>query len=299
MSLVVCKKIDNKIYIESDSRVTDINAAKNESVYGVLKTIILYPQLCICFAGNIYIAEKAISEIFNHKNVTLPYLLNLLLKYNIEAQNGVEFILCTIRNNSTEIIKISNSTVERKLATAWIGDIAGFKIFQKNFHELRNFDKGEVQCLNEAFAKVIDSAEIDTVGDFQISAHTDTTICLDGWVFQYTEKALVMCQGEMQKVVGSETEQLFKITWGSAAGGSYGISYFISVTPCFHAVALYFAYGNFGVLFCPKISFEGIIISDTTNIEFVKTINEKYNIPLRGFVFRDNSAFQLIDMRMQ
>ncbi len=296
MSLVICKNINNKIYIESDSRITDINAARKESIYGILKTIILHPKISISFAGNIYLAEKAIQEIFLHKKLTIDYLIETLLKYNKDNNNEVEFILCLISNNtSNEIIKISNSFVDRNLLTAWIGDINGFNVFQSQFHNLKESGINEAKALEQAFSSVIENQEITTVGDFQISTHTETSI-EGNFMFQYTGKFGVYLN-ESQTFNATETKNTFNITWGSAAGGSFGISYFVSVSPNHYSVGIYFIHGNFGILFCPKLGFEGIVFSNISNLDFLKTINDKYKIPLRGFRMVENSMMQLVDMR--
>lgn len=296
MSLVICKNINNKIFIESDSRVTDINAARKETYYGVLKTVILHPKISISFAGNIYLAEKAIKEIFLYKKLTLDYLLETLLKYNKDNNNEVEFILCIISYTvSNEIIKISNGLIGRNLQTAWIGDVNGFNVFQKQFHTLKQTGIDDAEALRQAFASVIDNHEITTVGDFQISAHTATSV--EGYaMFLYTERFGVF-SNESQTFNTTKENNSFNVTWGSAAGGSYGISYFVSVIAKHYSVAIYFTHGNFGILFCPKLGFEGIVFSNISNLDFLKEINTKYKIPLRGIRMVNNSAMQLVDMR--
>lgn len=306
MSLVVSRKINDKIYIESDSRITDINEAKRESIYGVLKTIILFPRCCLSFAGKPYYAEKMVKEIYKHNNVSLEYLLDKLLKYNKGAENEVVFILSTINNNNkTEIIKISNYQIERDLKSAWIGDIDAFNDFQKNFFELKNSGKSEHESLTSAFAKVIENPNIPTVGDFQVTTITETGP-QGHFFFQYFEKFFIIRGGSQTFNIKVDKEQSSnKVTfthtmqWGSAEDGSYAICYFVSVTPLINAIAYYFTHGNFGVLFCPRLSFEGILIKDKTNMEFLKIVNEKYNIPMRGFMLiKNNTAVQLVDMRV-
>jgi hypothetical protein len=297
MSLVICKKINNLVYIESDSRVTDINEGRKESLYGVLKAIILFPRLCLSFAGNIYLGERVVKEIYNHKNVSLEYLLDKLLKYNKGSNNGIEFILSTINNNKTEIIKISNYEVERNLTTAWIGDSDGFNDFQKHFHELKDSGKTEKDSLTTAFLKVIENPNISTVGDFHVSTITETS--LEGNLFfLYSEKFMLIVGREQRFSFKGEGTHSITMNWGSAEDGSYAICFFVSVTAERSAIAYYFTHGNFGVLFYPKLSFEGIVIKNTTNREFLEIINEKYNIKMRGFiVINNNTAVQLVDMR--
>lgn len=296
MSLVICKKFNNKLYVESDSRITDINSARKESLYGVIKTVILHPKISISYAGNIYIAERAILEIFAFKKLTIGYLLETLLRYNKDNNNSVEFILAIISHNAaSEIIRIKNFSVERNLEAAWIGDIDGFNLFQKQFHNKRQSGKNELDAFREAFAFVVDNPEVQTVGDFQISTHTIASTTGHSR-FLYAEKFGIL-SNESQTFKLTKENNKFIIPWGTAEGGSFGVSYSVSVMPNHYAVGLYFTHGNFGVLFCPRLGFEGIIFSKTSNMNFLHAVNTQYKIPLRGFVMRDNTAMQLVDMR--
>src|SRR6185436_4863333 len=274
MSLVVSKIIDNKIEIESDSRITDINEAKKESIYGVLKSIIVYPQLCISFAGSIYLAEKAIKEIYDNEIITFPHLIETLLRYNSD-ENRVEFIMSSLKNNKPIIIKISNKKVEAGLTSAWIGDLDGFNDFQKNFHELKSSGKSDKDSFTNAFSKVVENPNIPTVGDFQVS--TITEIGTHGeFFFRYFEKFMLILGEPQTFTVSGGKETRMTMSWGTAAGGSFGFCYFVSVTPFKNAIAYYFVHGNFGVLFYPKLSFQGIVIKNKSNMEFLEYINEKY-----------------------
>lgn len=295
MSLIICKIIDDKIYIESDSRITDLNSGRKESIYGVIKTIILHPRISISYAGNIYSAEKAIKEIFDHNKITIDYLIETLSRHS-NYSNNLDFILCLLTGTTNaEIIRIRNSSVERNLRTAWIGDISGFELFQRNYHSLIASNKNELESLRDAFSSVVDSGTISTVGDFQISTHTiySTT---GHRMFLYAEKFGVF-SNEEQFINISGSDSPHKISFGSAQSGSYAVSYFVSIMPNHYAIGLYFTFGNYGVLFCPRIGFEGIMFTQVSNTEFLRLVNEKYKIPLRGFILHDDGRMQLADMR--
>ena len=64
MTIVIGRIIDNDIYIESDSRITDFRLVQTNLLTGLLKTIILNPFLCLSFAGFVEYAEKALICIF-------------------------------------------------------------------------------------------------------------------------------------------------------------------------------------------------------------------------------------------
>ena len=106
MSLVICKNINNKIFIESDSRITVINAAREESFYGILKTIIFHPKISFSFAGNIYLAEKAIKEIF----LQFATYRQLSRKYFIHVTPDIYFTNFVLRPFYFDFYRICNST---------------------------------------------------------------------------------------------------------------------------------------------------------------------------------------------
>lgn len=296
MSLIICKNINNRIFIESDSRITDINAARKESYFGILKTIILHPRVSICFAGNIYFAEKSSKEIFLQKKLTTDHLIETLHNYHKDNNDSMEFILCIIFDNATrEIIKISNFSVDRNLSNAWIGDLSGFRFFQTEYHKLREKGNSNKEAFKKAFASVIDNHEITTVGDFRISAHTISSTT-GNLMFLYTERIGIYLY-EPQSLKSTTKKQSINVTRGTPEGGSFEISNFVSVLPNHYSVGLYFTHGNFDILFCPKLSFGGILISKVSNLEFLEIINSQYNIPLSGFRMVENAAMQIVDMR--
>ena len=56
MSLIVARIVEDNIYIESDSKITDDRLVRSDPLCGLLKTLILNPVICISFAGIVHFA---------------------------------------------------------------------------------------------------------------------------------------------------------------------------------------------------------------------------------------------------
>jgi hypothetical protein len=65
MSLVVARVIDDEIRIISDTKITDSDALHPTPLDGGLKCIAISPTCCVCFAGNVTVAEEALAPILN------------------------------------------------------------------------------------------------------------------------------------------------------------------------------------------------------------------------------------------
>ncbi len=296
MSLIIAKIINGKIYIESDSKVTDKDTVRTDPLCGLLKTIIIHPFISISFAGVIYFAEKALKNIFEVNEFDLNSLTELLYNTHIESDNKTDFIIASIINNEPILIKISNKIIEQGVKSAWIGEPDGFNYFQSKYIPLLSQGIDEISSFRDSFKNVIDHSRINTIGNFQISLHTDDKICLEQYVFLYSINIEINVS-EPQTIHFENAEERRPIPLGTVAGGSYGISYLVTISPNYHGVAIHFTHGNFGTIFCPQLSFTGIIVPNVNGIEFAKQIKDKYGIPLTGFVKLDETKVQFIDTR--
>jgi len=295
MSLVVCKIIDQDIFIETDSRISNAHETKRESNYGIVKSVIIAPQVCISFAGSINLAEDAIREIYNQTTLTIQSAVEILHKFNSDG-NKIEFILSSIQRNQPRIYRIWNNKVESNLPSAWIGDDEAFTEFQKQFHQIKASGRTETDSFFKAFTNVIDNPELKTVGDFQISLRSIKSASTDDRFFLYTEKMYIQLGRDKTYTVENGKSE-FTFQWGTAQEGSYGFAFFSSVDAFKPSIGLYFYFGNFGVLFYPRQSFKGIEIKGNI-FEFLDKVKKEYGIPLKGMVLRhNNTALQLVDMR--
>ncbi len=296
VTLVVGKLQNDKIYIESDSRITDPNIAKASPLCGLMKTLILHPFICMSFAGQVVYAEDALKEYFDNKiDDDLESLLSILQTITKASGGQTDFAVASVLNNVPKLFKVSNGRIDRDIMNFWLGDIDGFEYYQRCFHEI---DKtiSEQDRMRSAFNQVIQNESITTIGDYHFGTYLDFQIAPPHAVFLHKLKVEIQVT-QPQEIKIKEAGKFEPIPLGTVAGGSHGLSYLNTVSPDFHGVAIHYTHGNFGILFCPQLSFKGIILKHLSGLEFVLKIKEKYNIPLQGFIKRSATAIQLIDTR--
>jgi len=304
MTLIVGRIVNEKIYIESDTKITDDSSAKDNPLLGSLKIIIFHPFISLTFAGKLYFAERAVKEILSHNKLRIKDILDILLTFNnesIKTSGGnpdleTDFVLAVIENKKPRLFKIVGGELEADIESFWLGDKRAFNIYQRHFHKLKEENNELERCMHNAFESVIEDDSINTVGNFQISMHVDDNIAPNEKVFLYSLKTEISIV-EPQSIHCKEANKYYPVPLGTTGGGAYGISYLVSVSPNLHGVALHFLYGNFGVLFCPQLNFEGIIIKNVNGKEFASELKKRYNLPLRGFIKLDETKIQYIDTR--
>ena len=300
MTLIVGRIINDRIFIESDTKITDRSEAKSDPLVRTLKIIILHPFIAVTFAGKVYFAEKALKEIYSKGRLRIQDIIEILATHNKEsiiASDGnpdreTDFVLAVIENKKPRIFKISNGIIEQNLQTFWLGDKLAFNKFQGNYHDLKKGGVSEKDSLRDAFKSVVDNESIETVGNFHIEVHMNEKICPNEVVFLYTNRTEISI-GKQPPIHLKEANKYYPVPMGTTEGGAYGISYLVSVSPNIHGVALHFLYGNFGVLFCPQLSLEGIKIRDVNGKEFVSEIKNRFNLPMRGLVKLDETKIDI------
>ncbi len=296
MTLVVARIEGDNIYIESDSKITDDRAVRSSPLCGLLKTLILHPFVSVSFAGNVHYAEQAINRFIQNNRFDNIYpLIQLLINANIESGNTVDFIVATINGRIPRLYKITNGILEQDISNAWIGDYDGFAVYQREF--ITQDESLDVKDrMRNSFGAVVKDSSIETIGDFHMSTSIDSDINPNHPVFLHSLKVEIEVT-EPQTIEFEEKGEWRAIPLGTTAGGSHGISYLVTVSPEFHGVAIHFTHGNFGVLFCPQISFNSITINNVNGNEFVDRIRDQYEIPLRGLIKTNDSSIQFIDNR--
>ncbi|MCK5311852.1 MAG: hypothetical protein KAJ62_07075 [Desulfobacteraceae bacterium] len=295
MTLVVARIVEENIYIESDSKITDERLVRSDPLCGLLKTLILHPFICVSFAGNVHFAELALKKFFDQRIGDINILLSMLREINLESDNSTDFIVATILGRVPRLFKVSDGTVTKDIEHAWIGDHEGFEIYQKETHSIDD-DIPLKDKMQKAFRSVIDNSDLTTIGDFHISTSLNHKINPGHPVFLHDLKIEIDIT-EPQTIRFKKKSEPQPIPLGTTAGGSHGISYLNTVSPEFHGVAIHFTHGNFGVLFCPQLDLKGIIINNVKGRDFVDKINYEFNIPLQGFIKMNDTAIQYVDTR--
>lgn len=307
MTIVIAKKFDDSITILSDTKVTydekrvplDRKSMRSSPMDGVLKTIILYSDVCISFAGDTKIACNIIKEFKNQLDTNVDLKQNwsaqkcaeLLHQQTLKHAADVEFILCVTNEGEADpkqfIYKISKETSKDQIAdapSAWIGDVGAFGEFQKIFHPKREQEE-EKSAFSSAFHSLVQQDKIPGIGDFVITTTYDKE-----YGFRYRTRFWSKLTIEVPKDVKPNEE--ITMGTGTAAKGDYHEVYFESMYFCDPAVAIFFPIGNFGIFFYAPEALNnegrGVIIKNVDESGFLEEIGIRYKIPLYGFEVRED-----------
>lgn len=279
MTLVVGRIFQGGIRIDSDSKITDpqIVDNRNNIFSGLLKTIILNPNISVSYAGGVEIAQKAIEELYKLNSFEINSVKSLLLKINIDNNYETDFLIASLENQPL-LYKISNGKIEPSNSSHWIGDIDGFNLFQSEYlPKLKSYDPKHIfSTHSDAFEKVIESKKIESIGGFHITVHR-TQLGLE----YLTKMQISIGQPTSITLSGNQSKIL---PFGNAQTGAFSYSYLKSENPFAPAIGIHFPIGNFETLYFPKIKREIIFFNNLDPFEFVKNVKKEYGIKLTGMI---------------
>ncbi len=290
MTLVVARIIEDRILLISDSRITDPNVLRRSSLKGALKAVILHRGLCVCFSGNLLIAQDAISKLEVNPNSYFESetIIDQLFQEHRKGDCGADFLLVTLIPN-TSITRIRRGQIERNLNAAWIGDYDAFSSYQQHFHnslaqnscnllqdqlEQINLDVHKIfSKMTDAFISVIENNAHPTVDDFIVHI----SLGLEG--FKYLDSLFAFNPNKQTIPAGVRTPLIFS---GSAAEGGYSHSIMTPREAGIGAIGVYFFQGSFGALFYPARFDEVIIYKNIGAYEFKQTIRQNFGFEIEG-----------------
>lgn len=268
MSLVIAKKDGNQLCIVSDTQLTypDQTSRRNKThpASGILKTIVLSPDLAVAFAGDVKFADLALQNIGTTLDV--DKILETLQSSHEKSDHEIEFILTKCYANSPPVIyKIANGLCSEE-DSAWLGDQEAFNLFQSYILHKPKVQKSKKQPVapspanaqtaiyqnfkiavernvsSDLFSKVsggmdwvIDNHRSGTVGGFKVMVVFDKIFRYVSYTRAFNERLEFSKKNE------------FKIH-ASASHGGYSIT-FHGASIDYRAVALYVLQGNFGVVY--------------------------------------------------
>jgi hypothetical protein len=278
MTLVVGRITQESIRVDSDSKITDANIAPNRNYIfsGLLKTIILNPLISVSYAGGVETAQTAIEQLYQLEKNDINTVKNLLLDIHIRSNCETDFLIASLENQPL-LYKISKKELDVSNTFQWIGDIEGFNLFQKEFFtNLKSQEPKHVfSTHSNAFNKVIESANVESVGGFHITVHRSE------YGLEYLFKMnLVMGQPQTQTLKKGYNH----IPWGNAETGTFSSSYLKSENPMKPAIGIHFPIGNFGTLYYPKKSRNIIFYEKVNGFEFAEKVKNDFGIKLSGMI---------------
>ncbi len=285
MSLIIARIVEDEIRIISDSKITNPTAIRSWPMTDALKALVLRPDLCVCFAGNVRKAEKALEWVrkeLQTEDYDLSAILQLLVRASVDGESGIpitDFIVATLRSNIS-IHMIKDGRLESNVRTAWIGDYDAFCAFQEycNSPDVSRLSLAEypeelkkyvtVTNMTEAFRRVLSDSRFPSVDNFLISV---TSRPAGATGFAYLASANMEAPG-------------------TSAQGGYSYSILPSKCSGIAVIGLYFNQGQFGALIYPQKYEDPIIYPRMTMVEFIKKVMDEHNIDLWRFGFEGDGS---------
>lgn len=293
MTLIVGRLWENQYFIEADSRISDPTRVRTAPLCGQLKCVIVTPFVCVCFAGVVEYATRALSQILKLSEATSERMLDVLKTVHEESGGATDFALVALHDGTPRATKLSDGVAE-ETDHFWLGDVNAFSAFQEAFHECEGLEMNV--RMNRAFRSVVDDERHPSVGDFHIRTAIDRDICPGESVFLHGLQAEFVIS-HPQTLTFEKGQQSQAVPLGSVEGGAYGVSYLRTVSPEHHGVAIHFPHARFGAMWIPQVSLEPVIIKDVDGPDFVQRVLADYGVPLQGMVRASATALQFLDTR--
>lgn len=164
---------DTKIIHSSTVGATFPDPTERELIgkYGIAKSTIICPEICISFAGNnIDHAGKLFQELKEQHSFELKDVLTIANKIHNSTPdiNDIEFIITSFENNKLQIDCVKNGNLYTDCQNAWIGSNIAHKHFQR-YRIINNcYNKAAYEKTVQAFWDTIAGCGDDTVGGFPI-----------------------------------------------------------------------------------------------------------------------------------
>ena len=167
--------------------------------YGIVKSTICCPELCVSFAGNNTLYASELFRLLNDKGSFEPEVVSsyaLSIHQKAPSLDDIEFIVTYFLNGQLHIDCVKNGSLQRDCLFAHIGSEDAFSEFQR----IRLTSGGDPAKQTElAFSNVVAGCKDNTVGGRAIGVSYDYEI--NSFVYQWerafhTEKSQTVALGE-------------------------------------------------------------------------------------------------------
>jgi hypothetical protein len=281
MSLVVARVIDDEIRIISDTKITDSDALHPTLLDGGLKCIAISPTCCVCFAGNVTVAEEALAPILNRTMQDRQQITTHLLQHHKAAGGEADFIVASA-GTCVAIDRIAEDKVETNIKVAWIGDYSAFSTYQSQYHtrdrvSIAVDERFRIAAqMNDAFKAVIEDHQNPSVGDFEVTV-TSKPAEADGFrylshlgAFGFQSVPLTTTPTSVLRSLGVE-------------GGSFSYTVLVPKIAGLGTLAVHLREGKVGAFFYPAHCWSPIKFKDVGVDEFVEAIAQRFGVYVDGF----------------
>lgn len=291
MSLIVARKIENRLLILSDTKLTysnDVvfNRNNGHPLDGTIKTLIMDPFLSISFAGDTHFAEHAIRLL--DKSMSLQDINQFLLSKHVESEKQTEFLVINSKYLTIHEIKEGKGV---DVEQSWLGNARAFKRYQGYFLgnlitdnrssmnlsiELQSSDKDPeiFSKMSKAFDCVIDDISVPEVDGFKIK------VGLEAGKFKYFPYVHSYRSSPLEFRIPSAPGLYYQdIGHAPAAAGGYTVNFFNS-SEDFLTVGIHIQQGRLGLIY--KRNFKSLFIAETLTdldeYDFNKLVKEKFGL---------------------
>ena len=185
--------------------------------YGIVKSTICCPELCVSFAGNnILYASKLFKKLKDIGSFEAEEVSNYAFHLHLgaESQNDIEFVIAYFSNDHhIHIDCVKNGKLEKDVTLAHIGSEDAFSAFQEARLQ-GNCDA--VEQTDFAFRSVVDGCKDDSVGGRAIKVVYDHQY--NSFIYQWSRS---FCTSKPQTVAPGES--IVFHTSASDGGYSYEV----------------------------------------------------------------------------
>lgn len=233
---------DTKVELKGADRANWSQEARIQlRKYGLAKTMVLGPSLCLSFAGNDILRVSALLDQFAGIG---PFELGQFVSSALEIHlassdvDDIEFLILMKEDedSSAELICIKEGRIARNCHSAWIGSYEAFKTLQE---QRICSEAGRVADLVhvDLFWRTIQDCHDETVGGFPIE------VCLYEGRFQYATW------------FWSQVERVQEVPAGGKVlleDGAEGGGFTVSLQDCEGEPLMHFSQNNVSVLYSRK-----------------------------------------------
>lgn len=190
------------------------NALKQINKYGLAKTIIIDPHVCLSFAGNnILLVYELLKWLSEKGTCELEDFINKAFEIHktAESLDDIEFLILSKDelDKPVEIISIKEGIAERNCRSAWIGSYEAFRSLQK-MRQGKNI--GEEITVLDFWNAIMDCTD-ETVGGFPIEARFFDDHFEYGYFFSTcVTKSQIVKPGENVNLINTAEDGGFTIT---------------------------------------------------------------------------------------
>ena len=273
MTLIVARALPGQLRMVGDTRITDRAAILRGAFVGALRHVILGPDLCFAFAGDVEKGQRCLQKVAALYRADEPFeeMVEVARAVQEDAGRGADFLIGRVAEGASELTRIAGGAVERGLDWAWIGERAAFDVFEEARRKTPR-DPDGLPSLLRAFRQLLDGSEAVSVDAPCLAIGT-----LPGGL-SYAPTG----------VLGPGAARGANGLW-TAAGEGKGYTIFAPREAGLGAIAVWFE-GRVGALFHPVRRADPIVYRNLSLEDFTRVLALDFGMRTEEITFDPGSA---------